>query len=350
MVAEPAGARSRWRGNLGSRMPAYVRAIHIDWHYDEASPQVRKLLPEANERLSSTDHTWDTFREQLRELAVRHPDVVADAFIEDGYRNYWLFRVRPVTPKPGMSLRELGDRRVEEIEISERLADATEPIELPYDAALTVTLAGDRELLEELDGKDNSIEVPLDYVDEDEMRTMLERIAKAIDDGGGRFVAEAGYDRFLVDLAPGRAVARRLVLATEPELVARLRLGQYKAVPAAPRKAGEKYEQALYWTESMLQFIQGQATRTDRSLSNLVQLAFVKTREAIATSDRAQLEAAKRGFDGDKRRQTLYFPGEMLDAMEAQAARLDSSLSFVAQSAVALARDAILALPEAEAS
>lgn len=331
-------------------MPAYVRAIHIDWHYDEASPQVRKMLPEANERLSSTDHTWDTFREQLRELAVHHLDVVADAFIEDGYRNYWLFRVRPATAKPGMSLRELGDRRVEEIKISERLGDTTmEPVELPYDDALTVTLAGDRELLEELDGDDNSIEVPLDYVDEDEMRTMLERIAKAIDDGGGRFIAEAGYDRFLVELAPGRAVARRLVLATEPELVARLRRGQYQAVPAAPRKPGEKYEQALYWTDSMLQFIQDQATRTDRSLSNLVQLAFIKTREEIAASDRAQLEAAKRGFDGDKRRQTLYFPGEMLDAMEAQAARLDSSLSFVAQSAVALARDAILALSEAEA-
>ena len=331
-------------------MPACVRAIHIDWHYDEASPQVRKMLPDANERLSSTDHTWATFREQLRELALRHLDVVADAFVEDGYRNYWLFRVRPVTGKPGMSLRELGDRRVEEIKISERLGDTTtETVELPYDNALTVTLAGDRELVEELDGDDDSVEVPLDYVDEDEMRTMLERIAKAINDGGGRFVAEAGYERFLVELAPGRAVARRLVLATEPELVARLRRGQYKAVPAAPRKPGEKYEQALYWTDSMLRFIQDQATRTDRSLSNLVQLAFMKTREVIATSDRAQLDAAKRGFDGDKRRQPLYFPGEMLDAMEAQAARLDSSLSFVAQSAVALARDAILALPEAEA-
>lgn len=331
-------------------MPAYVRAIHIDWHYDESSPQVQKMLPEAEQRLSSTDHTWETFREQLRELAVRCLDVVADAFIEDGYRNYWLFRVRQVTAKPGMSLRELGDRRVEEIKISERLGDTTtEPVELPYDDALTVTVAGDLELVEELAGDDDSIEVPLDYVDENEMRTMLERIAKAIDDGGGRFVAEAGYDRFLVELTPGRAVARRLVLATEPELVGRLRRGQYKGVPAAPRKPGEKYEQALYWTDSMLQFIQDQATRTDRSLSNLVQLAFMKTREAIAASDRAQLEAAKRGFDGDKRRQTLYFPGEMLDAMEAQAARLDSSLSLVAQSAVALARDAILALPEAAA-
>lgn len=215
---------------------------------------------------------------------------------------------------------------------------------------MTVALAGDHELLEELDGEDNSIEVPLDYDDEDEMRTMLDRIAKAmIDDGGGRFVAEAGYDRFLVELAPGRAAARRLVLATEPELVARLRLGQYKVVPA-PRQPGDKYGQALYWTESMLGFIQDQAMRTDHSLSYVVQFAFKTACEAIARSDRAQLESAKCGFDGDQRRQTLYFPGEMLDAMEAQSARLDCSLSFVAQSAVALALGAILALPDADAS
>ncbi|MGE0869508.1 MAG: hypothetical protein AB7P03_13155 [Kofleriaceae bacterium] len=331
-------------------MPAYVRAIHIDWHYDEASPQLRKILSEANERLSSRNHTWDTFREQLRELAVREPDVVADAFVEDGYRLYWLFRVRPVALKAGRSLRELGDARVEQVQISERVEDVTAgPVELPYDDALTVTLARDHELVGELGGDDNSIDVPLEYGDADEMRTMLERIANAMDDGGGRFVAEAGFDRFLVELAPGRAVTRRLVLGTEADLVARLRHAQYTAVPAPPRKPGEKYEQPLYWPDSMLQFLQEQATRTDRSLSNLVQLAFASTREAIAASNYGQLIAAKQSFGGDKRKQTLYFPGEMLDAMEALAARRDNSLSFVAQCAVALARDTMLAVPEAEA-
>ncbi len=33
---------------------------------------------------------------------------------------------------------------------------------------------------------------------------------------------QVGYDRFLVELAPGRSVARKLGLATEPERVARL--------------------------------------------------------------------------------------------------------------------------------
>ena len=328
-------------------MPAYVRSIHIDWHIVEASPQIRTILPEANARLSSTDHTWDTFREQLRELAVRHLDVVADAFVEDGCRSFWLFRVRPVAPKAGLSLRELGDARVEAVQIRERLEDNAADVELPYDDAVTVTLARDHALLDELDGEDDSLDVPLEYADADEMRTVLERVAHAIDDGGGRFVAEAGHDRFLVELAPGRAVIRTLVVATEPDLVARLRRGQYPAVPGPPRTPGERYEQALYWPESMLDFLQEHATRTDRSLSYLVQLAFKSTRVAIAAGDREKLEARKRRFDGETRKQTLYFPGDMLDAMDAQASRLDSSVSFVAQSAVALARDAILALPDA---
>ena len=326
-------------------MPAYVRSIHIDWHYQDASPELRKLLPEANAQLSSTDHTWDTFREQLRELAMRHLDLVADALVEDGDRALWLFRVRPVAAKAGMTLRELTDARVTQIQIQERLDDTADAVELPYDEAVTVTLARDHELVDELEGDDDSLEVPLEYSDADAMRATLERIASAIDDGGGRFVAEAGHDRFLVDLAPGRAVIRPLVVATEPELVARLRRGHYTAMPAPPRTPGEKYEQALYWPESMLDFLQEQAMRTDRSLSYIAQLAFVKTRDAIAAADREKLESRKRRFDGETRKQTLYFPGDMLDAMEAQAARLDCSVSFVAQCAVALARDAILALP-----
>lgn len=327
-------------------MPAYVRSIHIDWHYAGASPALRKVLPEAHARLSSTDHTWDTFREQLRELAMRHPDLVADALVEDGYRTYWLFRVRPVTARAGMTLRELGDARVEQLRIEERLGDdAANAGELPYDEAVSVTLARDLDLIDELEGDDDSLDVPLEYGDPDEMRRVLERIAAAIDVGGGRFVAEAGHDRYLVELAPGRVATRALVVATEPALVARLQRGQYMAVPAPPRDPGQTYAQALYWPQSMLELIEEHAMRTDRSLSNLVQLAFKTTRDQIAAKDRGQLEAAIRRFDGDSRKQTLYFPGDLLDAMEAQAARLDSSLSFVAQSAVALARAAILALP-----
>jgi uncharacterized small protein (TIGR04563 family) len=299
----------------------FLRTIQIDWHYDEASPQIRKVLPAANQSLSSTDHTFDTFREQLRELAGKHLDIVADAFVEDAYRQYWLFRVRTVPQKAGMSLREIAKQRVEEIEVGMRFEDGAKPVELPYDDVVD--------------------DVPLEYADEAEMRAAVANVQTS-----GAFVADAGFERFLVELAPEKTVIRKVVPAVEAALVGRLRRGEYKAVPAPPRVADEKYEQALYWPESMLTFLTEQAVRTDRSLSNLVQEAFNKARKKIAASDREELAEKKRVFDGETRRQSLYFRGDMLDEMAAEAARLDSSLSFVAQSAVALARDAILALAE----
>jgi hypothetical protein len=321
-------------------MPAHVRAIQIDWHYNEVSPELRKLLPELDQRLSSTDHTWTTLREQLRELAVRHLDLAADAFVEDGDRRYWLFRLRPIEPVAGLTLRELGDLRVEELEIHEHLDGAA--LELPYDEALTVTLVRDLDLVDELEGDDDSIDVPLEYTTTEQMQTLLARIAAAIDEGGGRFVADAGYDRFLVELGPGVAVTRRLEVVTAPALVARLKRGEYQALPGPPRKADTKYAQPLFWPASMLEVLQDRAIELDHSLSHVVQLAFLKARETIARSDREKLEAATRRFGGSTQRQTLYFPGDLLDAMEAQASRLDCSLSFVAQSAVALVHKPIL--------
>lgn len=302
-------------------MPDFLRTIQIDWHYDEASPQIRKLLPEANQSLSSTDHTFDTFREQLHELAGKHLDIVADAFVEDAYRRYWLFRVRTLPQKAGMSLREMSQLRVEAIEIPMRFEDGTKAVELPYDDVID--------------------DVPLEYADEAEMRAALTNLQTS-----GTFVADAGFERFLVELAPEKTVIRKVVPAIEAELVGRLRRGEYMAVPAPPRVADEKYEQSLYWPESMLKFLTEQAVRTDRSLSSIVQEAFNKARKKIAASDREELAEKKRVFDGETRRQSLYFHGDMLDEIAAEAARLDSSLSFVAQSAVALARDAILALAE----
>jgi uncharacterized small protein (TIGR04563 family) len=220
-----------------------------------------------------------------------------------------------------MSLREIAKHRVEEIEVGMRFEDGAKAVELPYDDAID--------------------EIPLDYSNEAEMRAALANVSAR-----GTFVADAGFDRFLVELAPKKTMIRKVVPAVEAELVARLRRGEYTTVPAPPRVADEKYEQLLFWPESMLKFLTEQAVRTDRSLSNIVQEAFTKARKTIAASNRDELAQKKRTFDGETRRQSLYFRGDMLDEMAAQAARLDSSLSFIAQSAVALARDAILALAE----
>ena len=50
----------------------------------------------------------------------------------------------------------------------------------------------------------------------------------------------------------------------------------------------------------------------------------------------------------DKRKQSLYFPADMLDELHAEARRLDRSLSWVAQQAWKLSRERIRALPSHE--
>lgn len=311
-------------------MPVYLQFISIDWHADAVAAELRPLLPRADARLTATDHTWETFQSQLGELAAAHPGLVADALVEDGFRTRWLFRAHGGC--------------VDEVCVVERFADeAATPVDLPYDDVVTVTLA--RALGDEPAG--SVLEVPLYYPDEPALRVAIDRIAGAIDTGGGAFVADAGVERFLVELAAGRARVRALVAALEPALVAKLLRRDYAAVPAAQRASSAKYGRALYWPQTMLQLIQHEAARTDRSVSWIVQQAFSLARDAIAQRERDQLASALDPYRGDKRRQTLYFPGDMLDAMEHHAQRLDTSISFVAQCAVALARKALVAMPEA---
>lgn len=322
-------------------MPYYVKMTRIDWHYDEASPELRALLPEANLQLMSRNHTAQTFEEELRRLAVERRDVVADALVEDGFRSYWLYRVRE-----GVVSVTAAEERAED--------SLGREVELPLDDMATVTLvrSGDeiREMLEEqteFDGcdEDGEVTLPIGYDDEPSMRELLARVAHAIDSGEHRFVAEVEADRFLIDLAPGRAKVQKLVAVTEPALFARLISARYADVPEPPPRPGERREQALYWPEEVLQALKEEASRLDVSLSNLVQKAWKASREKVAGSDRASLAALVAGFTGDKRKQTILLPGEILVELREQAARLDSSLSFVAQGAWALARDALSALP-----
>jgi uncharacterized small protein (TIGR04563 family) len=118
--------------------------------------------------------------------------------------------------------------------------------------------------------------------------------------------------------------------------------------------SNDKVEQALYWPEAMLQFLQDQGVRLDRSLSWIVQRALTQTLPHIAACDREQIGDETRSTDlrgGDKRKQTLFFPKAMLDEVKDHAARLDSSMSWVAQAAVVMARAEIEAIAvEATAS
>ena len=322
-------------------MPAYIHFIRIDMHVDEQPPELRLLLTEVNLDLDSTEHTLQTFTERLEKHATAHPKLIIDALIDDGYDAFALLRARG------------GHVKVQHIK--ELPEGATQPMELPYDNLASVTIGRDREaiaaLLAELGEElEDPLTLPTNFDSEEQLRGLVERVAAAaVGSDGGPFIAEAGDSRFLVEITVGRGRVAKLLVATEPELFARLKRRDYTPAPAAPRKPGDQYQQALYLPESMLAFIQEHATRTDRSLSWIVQRAFMDTRYTIAQSEREKLSATLEVLDGgSKRKQTIYFPGEMLDAIEKQAKRLDCSVSFVAQCAVRLARDAIKALPVAK--
>lgn len=112
--------------------------------------------------------------------------------------------------------------------------------------------------------------------------------------------------------------------------------------------AGEtKISRGLFFPEPLLDFVQREASRTDRSLSWVVQFAWNHAREQIAAlPDREAAAALRTSYPSAANApQTLYFPTEILAEAEAQASRFDSSLSWLFQLAIAIATPAITALP-----
>ena len=262
-------------------MPAYLHLIRIDLYVHATPEALHPVLAAGHAELDSTDHTQDTFTKRLETIAAAHPELVIDALIDNGYNSFVLLRARR--------------GRVETLAIEERPEGATGSVELPYDELATVTLGRDHDeiaaMLEDLGEElepDEDVTLPTVYPTEAELRAVVERVAAATVEGGGRFVATAsGGARFLVELAPDRGRVTKLTVVTEPALVAKLLLADYPPAPAAPRKPDDKYAQPLYWPQSMQQFIQDQATRTDRSMSWIVQWAFKESRNSIAQTELA---------------------------------------------------------------
>ena len=108
----------------------------------------------------------------------------------------------------------------------------------------------------------------------------------------------------------------------------------------------ETREQALYWPESMLREIQTHATRTDRSLSYIVQEAWKLAAAEIAALDNDKLRAITRPYAiSEKVKQSLFFSEEMLNELHALSKRLDTSVSTIVQAAFVLAKPALESLP-----
>lgn len=114
----------------------------------------------------------------------------------------------------------------------------------------------------------------------------------------------------------------------------------------------DKVEQALFFPRAMVEHIQREAFRLDRSLSWVVQKAWSVGRGGVLGLDagaenpiaRARKDERYGGEDA-KVRQTLFFPSEMLEEMRAEAARQDRSVSWLVEQAWCLALESIEALP-----
>ncbi|MGE0869657.1 MAG: hypothetical protein AB7P03_13915 [Kofleriaceae bacterium] len=141
-------------------------------------------------------------------------------------------------------------------------------------------------------------------------------------------VRDGALAQAMFDELPGEATS------DDGQLIHHLLHGSYAAVPREP---GGKHAASLYFSATNAELLQREAYRLNVSFSWIVQAAFKHAAPRISGSDRSVL--VKVGPAAGAKKYALYFPGEMLDAMEAEARRLDCSVSSIAQTALVLARD-----------
>ena len=107
----------------------------------------------------------------------------------------------------------------------------------------------------------------------------------------------------------------------------------------------DKREQALYFPETMLRELQQHAARLDRSMSWVAQKAWEHACAHIREASYEEISTLRpKGVAmKDNRKQTLFFPEDMLEQIQDEAMRIDSSLSFLVQAAYTYAREMIAA-------
>jgi uncharacterized small protein (TIGR04563 family) len=99
---------------------------------------------------------------------------------------------------------------------------------------------------------------------------------------------------------------------------------------------------ALFWPEGMLQALTAQATRLDASLSFVVQKAWALAASAPSPGSGTGPTLPR---DGARRKQTITLPLTLYTELVERAAREDSSMSFVVQRVLAQAWPTLVALP-----
>jgi len=283
-------------------VPSYIDLIRIDWHVAETPAELHEAISAANERCTGSDHTLLTVQEGLEAAARLDPRIMADALCDTGFNSFTFLFVR--------------DGQVAEVRVDE-VPEHGEPHDPPYDEAAA------------------ELDLQLHFDDEDQLREALESIRPT---KPATFVATAGDRRFLVELTPEQWSMSKLLVVTQPALFAKLMAEDY-ARPVAKRPArlpNQKYSQALYLSEGQLGWMQQMAVKRDASLSWIAQRAV-----RLAGQKLGELGAKYIAPEGVKQRQTLYFPGLMLDQLEVVAAAQDCSISKLVQAALTAAKSEI---------
>lgn len=342
-------------------MPIYITDSRVDWGWNERSEEERTIIRTYQSQLDAGDHGVESFSTLLSRASAALPAIEIRALLEEDSRSRTLLlasggRVQPVNIK-----------------------DATRPgrwLDLPWlplDHFATVRCGSSSEDVRaaladasysEVEGEEDEIDVPLEYSSLDELRSSMNLVAQAMTGEPDQFVADVNHERYLVSLRPGAASIQPLTPWPSSDredhaTLVRTLLSKSRSelfpvrVSARERMAASgatKMAQALFLPEALLAELQVEGVRTDRSLSYLVQYAWKEARERIRSlPDRSAAESLQRSFaDSAKGKQTLYFPGDMLAEIEDEAARFDSSASWIVQLACSIAKTAFAALPSAE--
>jgi uncharacterized small protein (TIGR04563 family) len=96
----------------------------------------------------------------------------------------------------------------------------------------------------------------------------------------------------------------------------------------------------LYWPEDLLREMQAEAARLDRSVSWIVEKAWT-----IATSSTPIVRGRRPPHDGPRRKHSVYLSIALYDQLASAAAREDRSMSALAQRAIVTAWPTLTSLP-----
>jgi uncharacterized small protein (TIGR04563 family) len=320
----------------GHPVPIYVTDCRVEWGWAKRNTFERGIIRKYQPELDGSDHGLESITAILTRASGELPTLEIQALLEYDTRGRTLL------------LAARGAVRAIEIKDAVQRGRWRELPYLPLDHIASV------------ETDQGEIEVPVDHDSEDAMRDALRAVAAAMTGEPDEFVAEVGPRRFLVRLAPGAVEVLPLISwpsTDEPRHAAVIEalLAADKAalfpevVPTRDRAVdpSAKLEVSIYLPGTLFDDLQGEAARLDRSLSWMVQRAWIEARDRIRGASRDVLAPQLLAFDGAPVTQSLYVPASMLVEIEEEAARLDSSKSWLVRLAWSLARAVIAALPDA---